>query len=121
MSGATSTLIQLVGVAISSGGIVAIINAVMRRRPIKVDAADRLNETTLEWAEALKADAEAARKDARMAREEAGEAYRQLRHCRLEAEELAHRLRVLRLQILSPNTTREQLAAIIGDVDLGEF
>jgi chromosome segregation ATPase len=111
----------VVGGILSGGGLVAIINAVSRKRLIKVEVADRLNEATLEWAEAMKADnAEVRRENAetRMelteARREASEIRRDLSAARHEAEALGDDLRRLRTAILDPHATLERLRFMVG-------
>lgn len=99
---------------LTGGGVVALVNALARRRVTKVDAADRLNESTLEWAAAVKADAADARRDASEARREAADARREMGMVRQEAEALAKELRQLRLAILDPFATLEQLRAMVG-------
>lgn len=116
---------SVVGAAISSGGLVAIVNAVARRRKVKVDAADRLSDSTLKWVDEFQTEAREARKEAAEARKEATEARReateahnQMRAIRTEAELLAGQLQALRKAILDPNATIERLRAIIGP-DIG--
>lgn len=111
----------IIGGILSGGGLVAIVNAVSRKRLIKVEVADRLNEATLEWAESMKRDnAEVRRENAETrkelgeARREAAEIRRDLTMARHEAEALADDLRRLRSAILDPEATLERLRAMLA-------
>lgn len=103
---------SLIAAVLGGGGSVAIINAFARRNVTKVEAADRLNESTLEWAERLKA-------DAMSAREEAAGARLEMAAVRREAEALAWDLRRLRLAILDPYATLERLRLMVHGSDNG--
>lgn len=126
---------SLIAAILGTGGTAAIIQAVARRRPTKVEAVDRLNESTLEWAEQLKADARDARADAREARQEAADSRRaaldaqreatESRRAALEAQrdaaessrrvaELAEEVRALHAAIYDPNASIERLRQAIS-------
>ncbi len=93
---------------LGSGGVATVITALSRRRVVKVEAADRLNESTLEWAEGLKQDAVAARTELAAVR-------REMISVRKEAEALALDLRRLRLAILEPDATLDRLRLMVSD------
>jgi predicted ABC-type ATPase len=112
---------SIVGAVFAGGGAAAVVNALARRRVVHVEAADRLNESTLEWAEQLKADAHGARIDASEARKEAAdarreatEAHRQMRAVKTEAEEIASYLAVVVRWIQSPDMSMERLRALVN-------
>jgi septal ring factor EnvC (AmiA/AmiB activator) len=107
---------------LTGGGFVAIVNAVSRRRLVRVEVADRLNEATLEWAEAMRAENAEIRRDntetrqeLAEARREAAEVRREMTVVRHEAEALAHDLRRIREAILDPDATLERLRALVGN------
>jgi hypothetical protein len=99
---------------LGGGGVAAIITAFSRRRVSKVEAADRLNESTLEWAAAVKADAADARRETADARREMAEMRLEMSTVRREAEALAQDLRRLRLAILDPFATLDQLRSMVA-------
>lgn len=105
-----SVLAALLG----GGGAAAIINAFARRKVTKVEYTERLNETTLEWAAAVKADAADARRETADARREIAEMRLEMATVHREAEALAHELRQLRLAILDPFATLDQLRAKVS-------
>lgn len=109
------TVVQVVAAALVGGGLVAWIQAKARVPLTKAEAADRLNDATLEWAEQVKTDAMDARREAREAREDAEEARRQIRAVRDEAEHLAGYLRWLVMSIHEPTMTIERLRTLVGD------
>jgi methyl-accepting chemotaxis protein len=94
---------------LGGGGSAALIAAVAKRRTTKVEAVDRLNEVTLEWAEALKTDAREARADAREARQEAAEARREAAEVRRQYAELVADVRRLHEAIFETGTTVERI------------
>lgn len=110
----------VVGGIISSAGVAALVNAVAGRRTVKVDAADRLTDSALEWAQALKADADSARQDAAESRREAAEARRDANEARREATEARREAaeanremrRLIRL-IHDPYVTLDRLRALV--------
>lgn len=115
------TAATIAGALLTGGGFVSIVNAISRRRVVRVEVADRLNEATLEWAEAMKRDnAEVRRENSETrqelaeARREAAEVRREMTVVRHEAEALADDLRRLRLAILDPEATLERLRALLG-------
>lgn len=109
-----TTLASIVGAALGSGGLVAIINAVAGRRKVKVDAADRLSDGALKWVDEFQSDAKEARSEAAAARREATEAHAQMRAVRAEAEWLAGQLQQIRRAIVDPGATLERLRAMVG-------
>lgn len=104
-----STLVALLG----STGLLRMIDAIGRRRVVRVEIADKVNEMTLEWAAAVKADAFAARSEAQTARAEASEARRQMATLSAEIEAATARLRMWRTAALSPVATLEGLRLMI--------
>jgi hypothetical protein len=94
---------------LGGGGAVAIVTAIAKRKTTKVEAVDRLNEVTLEWAEALKTDAREARADAREARQEAAEARREASEMRRQYAELVADVRRLHEAIFEAGTTVERI------------
>lgn len=107
--------------ALTGGAVVAAINAVAGKRKVKVEAVDLLNDSTLEWAKELKADASSARAEAAGAREEATRAHGALAQVRQEAMHLAWQLRVLnqhyqdvRGAILGPDASLETLRFMVS-------
>lgn len=105
-----STLAAILG----GGGSAALIAAVAKRRTTKVEAVDRLNETTLEWAEALKSDAREARADAREARLDAAEARRDAAEARRQVAELVAERRQLHNEIFDPTATIERVRQAVS-------
>lgn len=102
-----------VAAILTGGGAAAFITAWAKRKTTKVEAVDRLNEVTLEWAEALKTDAREARADAREARQEAAEARREAAESRRQVGELAAELRAIHAAVFDPNATIERLRQTI--------
>lgn len=109
-----ATLIgSTIAAILTGGGAAAFITAISKRRTTKVEAVDRLNEVTLEWAEQLKADAREARADAREARQEASEARREAAESRRQVTELASEIRALHAAIADPNATIDRLRQVV--------
>lgn len=107
-----AVVIQTCIALLGSAGLIKLIEAVSRRRSIKVEAADRVNEMTLEWAAAVRADAQAARNevrearsDAEAARSDAREARTDMANLRTEIRAATATLRYWRQAILSPEAT----------------
>lgn len=105
---------------LSGGGLVAIVQGFFQRRTTKVDAVDRLADTAVEWAAAVKADAADARKEAADARDEARgarreltEVHRQMRELADEVEMVTLRLRQWRTAILDPDATLARLRSMV--------
>lgn len=94
---------------LGSQGLTAFVNMLGNRKKVSASAAAELNESTLEWAQQLQADAAGARKEAREARAEAGDAHRAMTSVRREAEGLAAQLRALRVAIFDPDITLARL------------
>lgn len=109
-----TVIASVVAALLGGGGIAAVITAMGGRKVAKVEAADRLNESTLEWAAAVKADAADARRETADARREMAEMRLEMASVRHEAEALAKDLRHLRLAILDPFATLEQLRAMVN-------
>jgi uncharacterized coiled-coil DUF342 family protein len=107
------TVLIALGSILSGGGIVALINALARKKLTKVDVAEKVNEIALEWATTVKADAEEARHEAQEARREAIETHRQMTAVRREATALAEDLHRLRQAILDPDATLDKLRAMV--------
>lgn len=127
----------LVGI-MGTAGFTAWIKARAQGPATKVAAVDKLNDSTLEWAEALKNDAAdlrqevaeyrketadarretaAAHREATGARDEAAEARRQMKAVSDAAEQLAAELHKLRRAILAPDVTIERLRLLVGPGD----
>lgn len=109
-----TVVVSLVAALLGTGGGAAIVTALARRKVTNVEAAERLNESTLEFATALKADAADARRETADARREMSEMRREMTNVRHEAELLAEDLRRLRLAILDPFATLDSLRAMVG-------
>jgi hypothetical protein len=109
-----TVIASVVAALLGGGGIAAIISAVSRQKVTKVEAADRLNESTLEWAAAVKADAADARRETADARREMAEMRLEMATVRREAEALAQELRQLRLAILDPFATLDSLRMLVN-------
>lgn len=119
----TPLVVAVIGLLSSllGGGMATAINALAKRRTEKVDAAGKLNDSTLKWAEELQEDAAEARKDAREARREAAacrveaeKAHQQMQQVHAEASELAAELRALRVAIMHPAADIETLRAMVS-------
>lgn len=108
-------VVDLAVAGLAGGGIAAWINARARRPVTQATAVERLNDTTLDWAERLKEDASDARREAREARDEAAEAHRQVRMARAEAEQLVIYLRWLLRTINEPSMDIQRLRLLVGD------
>lgn len=121
MSDLSTQVATVLGSLMAGGGLVAIVNALAKRRTVKVDAAARLSDETLKWvnefqekAKEAEVNAKEARTEAAAARREATEAHAQMREVRAEAEWLAGQLRQLRRAILDPGASLERLRAMVG-------
>lgn len=114
MNGWLTVVVTVVVAVLGGGGAAAIINAFARRKVTDVEVTKGLNESALEFANELKKDAQDARKETAEARREMGEMRREMSAVRVEAEALARDLRHLRLAILDPFATLEQLRAMVG-------
>lgn len=114
-----------VAVATIVGGIVAsagggeIIKAVLRRfrqRGTSVERVKTLTESTLEWAESLKADAASARADAAAARSEAAAARRETETIRSDIEYLGTLVsRIVQLIHHEPGMTIDRLRLLVPE------
>lgn len=106
---------QVVAAALAGGGFAAAVNAWLRRPVTRAEAVERLNDSTLEWAESLKRDAGEARRDAREARNEAAEVRQQVSTLRMETEQLVGYLRWIIRSIHDPAMDIERLRALVGN------
>lgn len=114
-----TVLAWLAASILGGGGTVALINALAKRPVIRVDAADKLNDSTLEWAIELKSDAASLRAEVAEARRENADLRREMGVVRHEAEELGRDLLRLRTAIWDPYTSLERLRAMVGDIGGG--
>lgn len=119
VSGAFSFLPTLVAALIGGGGVVAIVNAVARRRLTQVEAATQLNDQAIEWAKHLEQSAADARNSAMQAwtqaaasARDASDARREASDARREAAEIGRELRALRSVITDPAALNEPAATI---------
>jgi methyl-accepting chemotaxis protein len=122
------TVVQIGAGGVGALGIGQIVQAIARRRTTQADAIGRLNTSTLEWAEQLKADASEARMQAREARQETAEVrkeaaearreisetHRMIRSIRENAELVGDYLRRLVELIGEPGMTIDQLRVMVG-------
>jgi hypothetical protein len=106
---------SLIAAIFGAGGSVAIVTSLARRRVTRVEAADKLNDSTLEWAIELKADAAGLRAEVAEARRENADLRREIWVIRQEAEALGRDLRRLRIAIMDPYATLDRLRAMVGD------
>jgi multidrug efflux pump subunit AcrA (membrane-fusion protein) len=113
-----------VAAILGTGGTAAIIGAVAKRKVVRVEVADKLNEITLEWAEQLKAGEREARAEAREVRAEVAEARRAAEEARREAADarrqvtdLAEQLRALVTAIHEPNSTIDRLRLMAHQIN----
>lgn len=113
MSPTMTIVISAVSAVLSSAGIAAVVQAFAGRRKTRVEAADVLNDSTLEWAQALKTDAREARQEAREARQEAAEMRREAAEMRRQFADLANELRTLHSAILDPGATLTGLKELV--------
>lgn len=120
-----TVLASIIGALLTGSGGAAVVNAFARRRPVRVEAADRLSDSTLKWVEQFQEEASAARREAADMRREAADARREasevrveLRAVRHEAQELADQLLRVRTALSSPTTTLDHLRMLVG-VGLG--
>lgn len=104
-----TVVFSLVASLLGGGGMVAIINALAKRKVTKVEATERLTDSAAEWADKLQEHAERALKQAESAQRETEAVRQQMTVVRREAEVLAWELRSLRLAILDPAATLEAL------------
>ena len=119
----------IVSAALTGGAVVALINAVAGRKARKAEVADRLSDSSLKWVQEFQEETARSRQEATEARQEAAEARREAADSRREAAdarreatearrqvaELATEvrdLRTLRMAILSPTATLEQLRTL---------
>src|SRR5258708_4770376 len=112
---------SILGALMTGTGAAAIWTGVFRRPVTKVEATERLYESTLEWAEQLKADTTDARHEAAEARREAGDArggataaHREMGAIKVEAEELAGFLTQMVRWIHSPDMSIERLGVLVA-------
>lgn len=113
MSTWLTTLVAIASVLFGGGGLAVLVNAFTGRRTRKAEVADRLSESTLKWVQEFQEDAVAARAEATACRrevdamrQEVAAARREVQQVRDEAERA---LRSIRLLVMSPNATLDQI------------
>lgn len=126
MSTWLTALVTLASVLFGGGGLAVLVNAVTGRRPRKAEVADRLSESTLKWVEQFQEEAAAARTEAAegraAARREIDSMRQEVAAARLETaaarrevaqvrDEAERALRSIRLLVMSPTATLEQIRA----------
>jgi len=110
---------------VSGVGVSRVLDSIWNRHKIRVDAVDRLSDTTQDLVEAIRKDAReqmelarldvtAARRDALEARNEASAARAEATAARREAMEAVATVRRLTLAILSPYATLEGLRDMVN-------
>ncbi|GIM88743.1 hypothetical protein [Paractinoplanes toevensis] len=116
------TLAQVVGTLMGGGGLVAVVRAVMKRRPARVAAHVQLNQATLEWAAKLEASADRAWNRAEEAERKAEEAdlradkaEQTARRVQVQVDELARYLELVLRLINDPGMTMDRLRQTVGD------
>jgi chromosome segregation ATPase len=120
-------LTALAGAVFGGGTTAALVNAYMRRRVTRAEAADALADSAIELLNAVKSDARAdvtamrqdlsdARREAAEARREAAEARLAIRDARREAEQLASYLDRVVSAIHDQTMTLERLRLLVGNV-----
>lgn len=114
MSNWLTALVTLASVLFGGGGLAVLVNAITGRRPRKAEVADRLSESTLKWVEQFQEETASARREASDARREVAEMRRDLAELRDVADQLGTQLRSIRLLIMSPSVTLEQLRAAVS-------
>lgn len=119
-SGTLVHVVEIVGAVLSGGGIVATVNALARRRVVKVDATRRFSDGVLKWVDEFQAEAAEARREAAEARRESNEARREVVDIRKQfaeisehAEALNRHIRELHAAILHPAVTIDRLRAMV--------
>jgi hypothetical protein len=122
-------VIQTVVTVLGSAGVLKIGEGLLRRKAVRVEVADKVNEMTVEWAAAVRAQADAADMRAESARKEADSAWDKAREANQRMSELltqiemaTARLRRWRVSILSPEATLDALRAMVNaDTDEAIF
>jgi hypothetical protein len=119
-----TTIITAVSALLGGGAVVAIVNALAGRKQRSVDAGGKLSDSALKWVEQFQEETAAARREAAEARTEAASANaaarREIDAMRQEAaaarrevaqvrDEAERALRSIRLLVLSPGATLEQI------------
>lgn len=110
---------------IGGGGVVALINALARRRLTRADAESRLSDSTLKWVEQFQREAAGARQEASDMRREAADARREASEARAEwrqmrmqmqheMQDLADRIRRIREAVWSPTATLESVRTVVN-------
>ncbi|WP_435589817.1 hypothetical protein [Micromonospora aurantiaca (nom. illeg.)] len=109
----------VVGAIVGSAGVTKIIEAVLRRlrrRGTAVERVKTLTDSTLEWAEDLRAEAAAARREANAARSEAAQARRELATLRADIGYLETRVsQIVQLIHHEPGMTLDRLRQLVPD------
>lgn len=114
MSNWLTALVTLASVLFGGGGLAVLVNAITGRRPRKAEVADRLSESTLKWVEQFQEETSSARREAADARREVADMRREVQQLRDEASQLGRELRSIRMLILNPAATLEQLRAAVS-------
>lgn len=99
----------IIAAVLGSGGltgVIALVQAVVRRGKHRVDAVDVLSDTAREWVVDFKAEAQSARAETHALRTE-------VHRVREEATALADELQRLRLAIFSPTATIDGLRELV--------
>jgi hypothetical protein len=116
------TVAQVIGGLMGAGGLGALGRALLKRRPGRVAASVRLNQSTLDWADKLEASAdrawrraEEAERKAEDADQRADQAERTARRVQAQVNELARYLEVVLRLINDPDMTMDRLRASVGD------
>ncbi len=122
MSAWLTGLVTLASILFGGGGLAVLVNAVTGRRPRRAEVADRLSESTLKWVEQFQEETAGARAEAAASRAESAAARREVDSMRQEVaaarrevqtvrEEAERALRSIRLLVMSPTATIEQVRA----------
>lgn len=111
--GTLGNVLSALALLLSGGGIAALIDAFARRRQARATVAETLTDSTLEWAQALRADAVELRREAGDARRETARFRREINEARRELDELSVKVRHLVALIHDPYMTLDRLRVII--------
>lgn len=115
MSNWLTALVTLASVLFGGGGLAVLVNAITGRRPRKAEVADRLSESTLKWVEQFQEEASSARQETAAARREVDSMRQEVAAARREVaqvrDEAERALRSIRLLVMSPTATLDQVRA----------
>lgn len=121
-------IVPVIVALLGGAGLTQIVAAVSRRRVTSAEAEQmavatgaKVNEIALQVLAEVRRDAQDARREANEARRESLETARQMRALSAEAEALGIRMRQLRLAILSPSASLEQLRLMVAAEPLEEL